>query len=253
MKEPKTLSASRYSLFKECQLKYHAVYDLGMKGETHPSAKIGSVFHAAMEQAVKDGVIPDKEFIRASCVKFQIPESSQESAITEVTELAEKTVKNGYLDGIGNCIGTEYSFDVKLSDDKTVISGFIDRLDKIDNRYSIIDLKTGWVPYTVSELDNNAQAKIYDLAIRKQFPDVDQVELIFWFVKSQKRIFKTFDIDRSVKHEAELIAARAEIISITEPKPTINKYCEYCPFATKCPAYSEKKPVASFFDIAKSF
>ena len=45
------LSASRIDTYYQCQLKYHAIYDLGLKGDTHPLTVMGSAVHWMFESA----------------------------------------------------------------------------------------------------------------------------------------------------------------------------------------------------------
>ena len=222
------LSASLISTYKQCPLKYKAQYIDKLKSETHPSALIGTSVHEALELIVKTKKSPN---IKEICEKHKTNE------VKLVTKLVQDTLKNRYLDHFERIHDVEYKFDFALKDGETEIIGFIDRLDfESDEEAIIIDLKSSKKKFTKKELENNYQAKMYDLAVKRNFPKVKKCKVIFWFVRTQERQLLTFTNEHK-KFEDELIEIRKEIIANEEPTPNENNFCMWCVNYQNCPLF----------------
>jgi len=72
--------------------------------------------------------------------------------------------KNGHKDV--TILGLETPFEISLIDNNTIhiISGIIDRIQKTETQYEIMDYKTGKRLPTQSKVDQNSQLSIYALA-----------------------------------------------------------------------------------------
>jgi len=226
-----SVSASSLSVFDQCCLKFYAVYVLGMKEEPSPAAAIGTTVHKFFEKLLMEKKVPD---IKQLCSEFKVLD------IDMVKLLCENTLKMNYLDDHRYMLKCEYPFKITLNDQKTLSKGFIDRLDIYGNKAVIHDLKTGKTPYTKKELANNYQAKIYNIAIRKCFPEINETKVIFWFVKPGIKQEVNFT-EEITKLDEQLIIDKAEQIrSIEDPLPRKNKYCNWCLYKTKCSLYNLK-------------
>ena len=233
MEKNTQLSASKINSFKTCRLQYYAGYILGMRGPTHPSAKLGSAIHKILEDLVKNKKLPD---IRKTCDEFEVDDHD----FPLVKSLLKKTLNNGYLTDVKYNIGVEHRFKHHVSDD-LVISGSIDRLDIKDNVAIIIDLKTGKHPFTSKELKNNYQSKIYNIAITKEFPDIAEIHVIFWFLKTQERQIVTISKEQTTKDIDDILNINKDICAMEiPPAPTKNKYCMYCVYMDKCPIFRKE-------------
>lgn len=232
MEKNTQLSASKINTFKTCKLQYYASYVLGLKGPSHPSAKIGSAIHKILEELIKTKTLPD---FRQICTTFEVDEAE----LPLIKSIIKKTLNNGYLNDAKYNIGVEHRFKHHLTD-SLVISGSIDRLDIKNNSAIIIDLKSGKHPYTKKELKNNYQSKIYNIAVTKEYPDIADINVIFWFVKSQERQLVTITKSQTEQDILELIEINNDICKIDgPPEPTKNKYCAYCVYVDKCPLFNK--------------
>jgi RecB family exonuclease len=73
--------------------------------------------------------------------------------------------KNGHKDV--TIISLEASFEISLTDQNDqihIVSGIIDRIQKTDTRYEVMDYKTGKRLPTQTKVDQNNQLSIYALA-----------------------------------------------------------------------------------------
>jgi len=234
-----SLSASKLNTFFTCELQYYAKYELGIKDPPGEPAKFGSAFHKIMETIVNTKKCPD---IVAVAKEFDVITRTD-----DLVKLTKSTLQNGYLSNAKNIKAVEIGFDLPIKNRPTTnVRGFIDRLDlELDKNYAtVIDIKTGSHPFTKKELVDNIQAKVYALATKRLYPEITKLDMIFWFVKSQKRQLVEFDKYKIDAFEDELTNIADKIDKIVTPCPTENKYCKYCVYFSQCPVFN-RKPVVT--------
>lgn len=229
----RNLSASSISCFLQCPLKYYASVELKLKEEyKHPSAIVGQAVHKVLEKLVKDKVLPDVKLI---CESYEIVKSEK-----LVKDLVKNAINLGYLKNISYLVDVEYSFKLPFGEGTNLV-GFIDRLDKKDDEIIIHDIKTNYKKYTKEELKENYQAKVYNIAMRKVFPDVKKVDVLFWFVKCKDRQLCSFSEEQTAIDEVKVKDIREKIINTHKPKPIKNKYCDWCVYYKHCPLFNENE------------
>lgn len=235
-----SLSASRIKTFYECQLKYHAVYELEVpEEEVHPLTAMGSAEHKMFELAAKARMAGERRvalhdpmvFKQAVMRKFKV-ESNLSGLMDELTANA---VRWGYFRNIKRTVGCEWEFEFFLGDG-TKVTGIIDRLDVFPPGADIIDIKTQKDLFSQEELRGSWQARIYNIATRKHHPAVTgKVSVSFWVLRHQ--VQKTY----LTSHDAEadcfrLSEVASEIRACTDPKPSPSYLCRYCRYQDRCPA-----------------
>ena len=161
-------SASRFQTFDQCQLKYHAIYDLGIKEkpeQVHPTTIMGKAGHKMMEVSTNarrldlhPRIQDPMALIDAACAKYSVKADQRPI----LRKLIGNAVAWGYFRNIDHTVGCEVSFFEEIAPGLT-IKGFIDRLDiQDDGRADIVDLKFGrWQP---KEFDG-WQARMYNVAL----------------------------------------------------------------------------------------
>jgi ATP-dependent helicase/DNAse subunit B len=233
------LSASKIKTFEQCQLKYHAIYDLGLPEEApHPLVAMGSAVHRMMEKATLammsgTGSTNPLNYKVAACKEFSVD--------TEYWPLIDSLVANatgwGYFRNIGRTKGVELEFFIDL-EDGTKVKGYIDRLDLFDRTADIIDLKTQKNAFEPRELFDNWQARIYNIAVRKKFPEVtDKLCVSFWVLRHQvQKVHLT--AEDAVKDCVVLMNKAKEIRACANPEPNPSGLCQFCLYRDKCPSTS---------------
>jgi len=152
--------------------------------------------------------------------------------------------KNGHKDV--TILGLETSFEISLTDNNKIhiISGIIDRIQKTDSKYEVMDYKTGKRLPTQSKVDQNSQLSIYALAFLDKWPNISikDLDLSLYFLKFGE-IIKT---KRSLEDlEATKIKILKTIKDIEKekvfcPKPSI--LCNWCGYKNICPVFSHYQP-----------
>lgn len=231
------LSASSIKTYYQCPFQFHLQYNLKIpdEGEPHPLTLMGSSFHKMLEKATlaymnKTGSTNPLEYKNEACKEFGV--------LPEHFSLLDIFVNNlnswGYFRNIDRVVGCELEVNFELTDG-TPIKGFIDRLDLYDDTADIIDLKTQRNVFIPEELNNNWQAKIYNIAVRKKYPQVvNKLSVSFWVVRHQvQKVFLTSE--DAVKDEEKLLDVSREIRACNDPKPKPSRLCEWCGWQRHCP------------------
>lgn len=123
--------------------------------------------------------------------------------------------------------------------------GVIDRLDKIkDGVYEIHDYKTGEIS-SREKLDTDKQLALYEMIIRKELPDVKEVQLVWHFL--------AYDMEMSSYRTAEQLSdLRKETIALIDTIETDKEFkhreselCDWCDYWQYCPAKKHLVKVAA--------
>lgn len=153
--------------------------------------------------------------------------------------------KNGHKDV--TIISLEAPFEISLTDQNDqihIVSGIIDRIQKTDTRYEVMDYKTGKRLPTQTKVDQNNQLSIYALAFLDKWPDIKikDLDLSLYFLKFG-------EILKTKRTKEELEETKNKILKIIKdiqkeksfcPKPTV--LCGWCGYKNICPVFKHYQP-----------
>jgi putative RecB family exonuclease len=119
------------------------------------------------------------------------------------------------------------------------LQGFIDRLTETrDGYYEIHDYKTNSRLPLPEYLRSDRQLALYMIGVQNQYPDVNDVRLIWHFLKFDKEV----DSTRTEKELAELKQSTIQLIdqieSDSEYKANPGGLCSWCEFKSICRQWS---------------
>lgn len=240
------LSASSIKTFEQCPYKYYAVYELCVPdSEPHPNTNLGSAVHRAFERACKSRIAsvdsPESDpFVHkaAVCAEFKVTFSCQR----DFDKLVKIGLEWGYLSDVSKTKGVELKFEFTLGSGMPV-TGYIDRIDVDGENCTVFDLKTGKRDMKDSELKEDWQARIYNVADRKLYPEVRNVTVAFWCLRYAVRptVMTAEDAERTL-YDLEIKAR--EIQACDRPWPDESPLCTWCPALSICPKKrpKEEKP-----------
>lgn len=167
--------------------------------------------------------------------------SSKYHLQSDLRPLAAELIRNaldwGYFRRIDRIEWCEIQFYEDLGGVK--IRGVVDRLDIMGDRADIVDIKTQKKAYTSDELDMSWQARIYNIAVRRKYPQITgDVTVSFWVLRHfVQRVVLTAE---DAKRDAIALEAKARKIElITEPKATPSALCQWCPYRSECKAANQ--------------
>ena len=121
----------------------------------------------------------------------------------------------------------------------------LDRLDKVDSGFIVIDYKTGKRELSESSLRDDLQMGIYHLAIRNNFEDSKKISLSHYYLRSGNQV----KVDFSTKDEAEIesnIIKSIEKIDLAIEKDAFeakeSNLCNWCYFWKECDKKNGSNP-----------
>jgi putative RecB family exonuclease len=145
----------------------------------------------------------------------------------------------------GKTLGLEMEITLRFVDDYGTaydLIGFIDRLTMLDEEhFEIHDYKTNAHTKTQEEVDKDKQLALYTIAIKRMYPSVKKVDLVWHFLESGLEMRSTRSDKDLEELEKEVVRAIQEI----ERKTIVNDFptsesalCGWCSFKEICPAKS---------------
>jgi RecB family exonuclease len=233
------ISASRIKTYRQCPLKYWAVYDQGMsEPPPHPKTLMGSAAHEILEMAVKSRIDPscdpakhDPRFWRSAAIQNHKVERNLWNTLDELIANAERW---GYFRNIHRTCGCEVEVGFMLPNGINA-KGFIDRLDLMPPDVDIIDIKTQSAAFEQDELEDNWQAHLYNIGARRIRPEITgKATVSFWVLRHQvQRVVLTArDAENDI---GRLVGVVDEIRKCEEPEGRPSGLCPWCPYEKRCP------------------
>ncbi|GIW62424.1 MAG: DNA helicase [Patescibacteria group bacterium] len=239
----KKYSYSQLESFKTCPLQYKYMYVLRLPSAPNSALAFGESIHKVLykfylmyknnKNVNLDTLydLLDQEWVPVGYASKNHEKRAYEEA---------KTVLKKFFDQLHSpeldIIALEKSFNFKIQD--KIITGKIDRVDRIGDKIQIIDYKTGKKPND-RMLKKSLQLSIYALAACQKHTfnkDVDKIELAFYYLSdSDKVVFQK--TKEEIESASDEILRTIEEIENSDFKPNVGRHCDFCPFRTICPAW----------------
>jgi len=146
-----------------------------------------------------------------------------------------------------NIVDLESRFDILIEDEKTgkthILAGIIDRIDKNQDEYEIIDYKTAKRMPAQADVDKNLQLSLYSLGIQKRWPHInpEDIKLTLYFVKHGEKLSTTATSEKTEATKKEILETIRGIETRLDEKkefePMPSPLCNWCAFKPICPAW----------------
>ena len=261
-------------LHKGLELKGQAI----MKNETVDYEKIKQIVHeGSTEKTEKDSEI--MAGIDEISVKY-MDDWIQKDSVSGMTYnekmnlYFDKVLPTRMEDKEWTIVGTEIPFEF-VYDDKCIIHGFIDRMDKRINdkveEYRITDYKSSKKIFDDSKIKTPLQMVIYDLAclyMYKIIPTYHEYDFILLDKKqtSEDGVCSKGYLKRGIKKLDNLLAIIKRMENEGEYAPSPTPLCYWCPYASRtytpnaddkyggsCDYYSLWRPDNKVFQVNKPY
>jgi len=147
-----------------------------------------------------------------------------------------------------NIVALEKRFQIDLVDPNNpeqshVISGIIDRIDRTEHGYEIIDYKTARKMPTQDNVDTSIQLSIYLLAFLQMYPkekdNLENLQVSLYYLKHGQKLSATRtleDLDKTKELFLEVISN----IEAEHFEPHVSPLCDWCGFQESCPMWRHK-------------
>lgn len=253
------ISYSSLNTYQSCPLKYKYQNIDKIKAPKNIDALFGSSVHASLKFMFQRGPLYPAidqvvDFFRTIWEQKKMPmeadaiDSSAEVVYyKEGISILEKFYKNNppWNFNVADMESWfEFDIDDPKTDEKHIVSGIMDRIDKnADGNFEIIDYKTKRKLPSQKDIDNDLQMSIYQLGLLKKWPHIsgDKIKLSFYFLKHGEKI--------STSRTAEQIEETKKLILDTirdigdkiknngEFPPYPSGLCDWCEYKQICPMW----------------
>jgi len=138
---------------------------------------------------------------------------------------------------------SRFQIDIGENDNKHVVSGIIDRIDKTENGYEIIDYKTTKKMPAQEKVDNDIQLSIYLHAFLKRYPkemdNLTNIKVSLYYLKHGVKL-TAMRTKEHLKESEQLLLDTIKIIESGKFDPIISPLCDWCGYQKYCPMWKHK-------------
>lgn len=247
-------SYSALETYKLCPQKYKFAVIDRIPARPNAAAVFGTHIHAALKYMFsKDPLFPTlDEVLNWFRENWPPPEKMEVSAEEKEIYLGEgeRMLKNFYAKNAPwnfSVVDLESRFEVLIDDPKRgethVLAGRIDRIDKTEDGYEIIDYKTARRMPSQDEVDRDLQMSLYSLGLQKRWPHLkpENITLSLYFLKHGEKLStkRTPELTEATGREAlKTIGEIQKKINAGERfEPAPGAWCGFCPYKPICPAW----------------
>ena len=254
---PTRYSHSRLSCYETCPFQYKLKYVDRVEATlgTTIEAFVGSTVHRSLEwlySLARDGRVATRDELEEKYEALWEAEWNDDIRIIKKELDAENYRSNGqkwvkqYWDHYqpfdqGITIDLECQVDIDLPGDRKVM-GYIDRLEKVGNKHFVVhDYKTNRKLPTSDATANDRQLALYALGIQQRYPDLEQIDLVWHFVRFDEEVWsqRTDEQLRTMARETTTLIETIEAKVASRDLPTkTSTLCDWCEFRPVCPEFA---------------
>ena len=250
-------SHSRLSCYENCPFQYKLKYVDRVKPTlgTTIEAFVGRMVHSSLEWLYgleRDGRVTTKEELATKYQELWEAEWKDDIRIIKKDLDVEHYRSNGQMwveqyweryqpFDHGITIDLECKVYIDLPGGGKVV-GYIDRLEKVgDKHFAIHDYKTSGKLPTVNETENDRQLSLYMLGIKQRYPDLEEIDLVWHFVRFGEDVLlqRTDDQLEKVAGQTTKLIETIETAVASRNLPTkTSTLCDWCEFRPQCPEFA---------------
>jgi RecB family exonuclease len=240
------ISYSALETYKTCPLKYKFQEIEKIKTPKSKEAVFGTIIHATLKFIHTPGILsPTLEqaldyFSRNWNSDVFDQELEERAAFSQGVQIIQDYYKKNDP-AKTNIVDLESRFQIELGDH--IVSGIIDRIDKTEDGYEIIDYKTTRKMPSQEKVDNDLQLSIYLQAFLKRYPkeieNIDKIKVSLYYLKHGVKLTSA----RTPEQLKKIDDLFLEVIKKIEERKfdaQINALCDWCGYQNLCPMWKHK-------------
>jgi len=247
------ISYSSFDTYRNCPLKYKFQEIDKIKTPKSKEAVFGSVLHDTMKFIHKPGILsPTSEQALEHFSNNWNPavfenEDEERAAFSQGVKIIQQYYQfNNPADA--NIVALESRFQIELKSDEDeneshIISGIIDRIDKTEGGYEIIDYKTTKSMPTQEKVENDAQLSVYMGAFLARYPkeieNLDKIQVSLYYLKHGVKLSATRTLEQ-LKENKKLFLEVIKLIESQKFEPNVSPLCDWCGYQKFCPMWKHK-------------
>ena len=246
------LSYSALESFQNCSLKYKFQNIDKIKEPKSKEAVFGTLIHGTLKFVHAPSLLAPKledaldyfsKNWNSDVFEDELEERSAFSmGVAMIQEYYKKNVIADY-----NIVDLESRFAVEIKNPKDgsmhIVSGIIDRIDKTEDGYEIIDYKTTKKMPSQEKVDNDLQLSVYLNAFLARYPKeidkLDKVTVSLYYLKHGVKLSSTRTLQQLEAAKQLFLDVIAEIEKGVFV-PNVTPLCDWCGFQKMCPMWKHK-------------
>jgi putative RecB family exonuclease len=243
-------SYSALDTFQTCPLKYK--YQVIDKIKTPKSKEqfFGVLLHNTLKIIHTPGIIsPTLEqaldfYSKNWNAEVFADEVEERSAFAQGVSMLQDYYKKNDIARI-NIVDLESRFQVEIGNqaEKHLLTGIIDRIDKTEDGFEIIDYKTTRKLPSQEKVDNDLQLSLYLKGFLKRYPkeieNLDKIKVSLYYLKHGVKLTSKRSIEQITESE-QLVTGLISEISNSSFEPQISGLCDWCGYQKICPMWKHK-------------
>jgi len=244
------ISYSAMDTYQSCPLKYKFQNIDRIKTPKSKEAVFGTTIHETMKFVHTPGILSptlDQAMEHFSDswnpAVFENPDEER-AAFSQGIQIIQRYYQE-HNPANFNIVDLESRFAIEIGEDdnKHDVSGIIDRIDKTEEGYEIIDYKTTKKMPSQDKVDNDLQLSIYLKAFLKRYPkeviNLDKIKVSLYYLKHGVKLSSTRTLEQLEKSE-QLFLDVIKLIEEGKFEPTMTPLCDWCGYQNICPMWKHK-------------
>lgn len=244
------ISYSALETYQQCPLKYKFQEIDRIKVPKSKEAVFGSVVHDTMKFIHKPGILSPtldqamEHFSNSWNPAVFDSEMEERAAFSQGIKIIQEYYHKNNPANF-NIIDLETRFQIEIGKDKNkhVVSGIIDRIDKIEDGYEIIDYKTTKKMPSQEKVDHDLQLSVYLNAFLSRYPkeaeNLDKVKVSLYYLKHGVKLSSTRTAEH-LEQSKQLFLDTIKIIETGKFEPVVSPLCDWCGYQNRCPMWKHK-------------
>ena len=257
------ISYSALETYQNCSLKYKFQNIDKIKEPKSKEAVFGTLLHSTLKFVHTPSLLQPKleealDFFSKNWNADVFENELEERAsFSQGVEMIQNYYKKNYP-ASANIVDLESRFAIEITDnrnvpvksDKTsdhgakhIVSGIIDRIDKTEDGYEIIDYKTTKKMPSQEKVDNDLQLSVYLNAFLQRYPkeaaNLDKITVSLYYLKHGVKLSSTRtkeQLESAKKIFLDVVAAIEE----EKFEPNVTPLCDWCGYQKLCPMWKHK-------------
>jgi len=240
------ISYSALNTYQTCPLKYKFQNVDKIKEPKSKEAVFGTIIHAVMNFIHTPGILsPTLEqaldyFSKNWNSDVFDSEIEERAAFSQGVEMIRKYYQQNDI-AKANIVALEKRFQIDL--EGHTISGVIDRIDKTEDGYEVIDYKTAKKMPSQEDVDNNLQLSIYLRAFLNFYPkeikNLDKIKVSLYFLKHGVKLDST-RTKKQLENIGQIFLDVIKQIKEERFEPKVSPLCGWCGYQDRCPMWKHK-------------
>jgi RecB family exonuclease len=244
------ISYSAFDTYQNCSLKYKFQNIDKIKEPKSKEAVFGTLVHSTMKFIHTPSLLQPKleealDFFSRNWNSDVFKDELEERAAFSmgVSMIQEYYKKNNPADFNIVDLESRFAIEIGSKENQHIISGIIDRIDKTENGYEIIDYKTTKKMPSQDKVDGDLQLSVYLNAFLSRYPkeidNLDKITVSLYYLKHGVKLSATRTKEQLLKANDLFLDV---IASIEEGhfEPNVTPLCDWCGYQKMCPMWKHK-------------